>query len=45
MNTKGNNGDGTRDGTRVLAASNVVDLSSAYGRAVLDIVELGCTRG
>lgn len=45
MNTaKGDNGDGTRDGTRMLA-SNVVDLSSAYGRAVLGIVELGCARG
>lgn len=44
MNTKGHNGDGTRDGTRV-RASKVVDLSSAYGRTVLGIVELGCTGG
>lgn len=28
-----------------MVASNVVNLSAAYGRAVLCIVELGCTRG
>lgn len=44
MNTKGDNSNGTRDGTRMLA-SNVVDLSAAYSRAVLGIVELGCARG
>lgn len=44
MNTEGDNGDGTRDGTRMLA-TNVVNLSAAYSRAVLGIVELGCTGG
>jgi hypothetical protein len=44
MNTKGGNGDGARDGTR-MKAPNVVSLSSAYGRAVLGVVELGCTGG